>query len=884
MSRLLLLTVLFPCLSLGFSDDSSSTRYVLRAVRLQQEITVDGLLDERTWVGPAFSSFVQSDPVEGGVPTQQTDVWLAYDEHALYVAARLHDSRPESVSVRLARRDEFFQTDKFTVYLDGYRDRQTGSYFTVTASGVQIDGVLYNDEWDDNDWDGVWESATQVDEVGWTVEMRIPFSQLRFHDDREQTWGINFRRDISRNNEQDYVTFRPREGSGFVSRFSALIGIRDIQQTAGIEVTPYITTRAQFSPASPGDPFNDGSAYLPGAGFDLRTTIAGNLSLTATVNPDFGQVEVDPDVVNLSDFESFFPEKRPFFVEGSSLFSNFGRGGANSNWSFNFSNPNFFYSRRIGRSPHGSLPSADFADVPSGTNILGAGKVSGKVNQDLTVATLHALTNREYARISANGDRRSVELEPYTYYGVVRVQQNIADRRYGIGLLGTAVERFFGDDRLRQDMNRNAYVGGVDGWVFLDADRQYVINGWVTATNVTGTPQRVTDLQRSSMHYFQRPDARHVSVDTSATSLSGYAFRMMLNKQEGPWMLNAAFGGFSPGFNANDAGFIWRTDLLNGHVAAGYKWSEPTSWYRSASIRAATFATYSFGGQKTWHGYWMNSNLELTSYWSLFGGAAYNPPTMSDRTTRGGPLMFRPAGLEVFGGFNSDSKQNLVFETFFFQYLGGGGHDRNVEFWFSYRPTDGVQVSLSPGFSTARSDRQWVTSYEDAAAGGTFGSRYVFADFDQKTFSATLRLNWIFSPTLSLQVYTQALFSSGAYRNLKSLRRGSTDDFLVFGEEGSTILPDNPESPAEFMLDADGTGPGPLFVVDNPDFSRTSMRGNAVLRWQYAPGSALYVVWTQSRWDNLQDSGFFFRRSLNRLALAPAENIFMLKFTYWWNT
>jgi hypothetical protein len=869
----------------GLSEPTDTARVskTVLAVPITGSVSIDGMLSEAVWHRAGFEDFVQSDPIEGAPPGQRTEVWVAYDASAIYIGARLYDRHPDSISARLARRDDFIETDKFTVYMDGYKDGETGNFFTVTASGVQIDGVLYNDEWNNTNWDGVWESGTQIDDRGWTLEMRIPFSQLKFHDVQNQTWGINFRRDVARNNERDFLAYRPRDESGFVSRFGDLVGIRNIHARAGMEVIPYITTRAEYAPANAGDPFHAGSDYLPGAGFDIKTTVAGNLSLTATVNPDFGQVEVDPDVVNLSDFETFFPEKRPFFVEGSSIFR-FGNGGANNNWSFNFPSPNLFYSRRIGRPPQGSLPNADFVDAPIGTHILGAGKLSGKLNENLTVGMLHTLTNREYARLSQAGTIQRTEVEPYTYYGILRAQQNIQDRRYGIGLMLTGVRRFFGEQRLRSDLNSSAYVLGLDGWAFLDADREYVITGWAAGSRVTGSEDRMTALQRSSSHYFQRPDASHVSVDSSATSLVGSAFRIALNKQEGPVMLNAAIGAIDPGFDPNDAGFIWRTDLINGHIATGYKWSEPTDWYRSVAVRIAAFSSFDFEWNRTWLGYWSAAFIKLPSYWSISGGAVYNPPSISNRSTRGGPLMQRPDGIEVFGRFESDTRKKLSLESSLSSYQGGGGNDQNLNLGVKYRPTDGLELALSPGYGKARSDRQWVTSYDDQSATGTYGRRYVFADFDQETFSTTLRLNWVYSSEISLQLYTQVLFSSGEYTNLKSLANSGTDDFMVYGTEGSVVTPTDGPEPTEYLLDADGPGIAPVAVVSNPNFNRTSVRGNAVLRWQYAPGSALFLVWSQSRWSNEQTPGFTFRQSMNRLALAPAENIFMLKLTYWWNS
>jgi hypothetical protein len=367
----------------------------VRAVRLNAPITVDGQLNEAAWQGSeGIGAFVQREPVEGVPPTERTVVYLAYDDAALYVGARLYDSSPDSIVARLARRDNFASADRFMVFLDPYHDKRSGFYFAVNAAGTLYDGVLYNDDWDTDEWNGVWQGSSQRTSDGWTVEMRIPYSQLRFKKSEVQTWGINFKREIARKNEEDYLVYTPRNGSGFVSRFVNMAGINNVTPPRRFEALPYVTSRAELTHPASGNPFNDGSATTVSGGTDLKFGLGSNLTVDATINPDFGQVEVDPAVVNLSDFETFFPEKRPFFVEGSTIFD-FGYGGANNNWGFNWGSPDFFYSRRVGRAPQGSLPSNDFSDVPTGTSILGAAKLTGKVGS-WNFGMMHALTGRRW--------------------------------------------------------------------------------------------------------------------------------------------------------------------------------------------------------------------------------------------------------------------------------------------------------------------------------------------------------------------------------------------------------------------------------------------------------------------------------------------------------
>ena len=484
----------------------------VQAARCSERIVVDGQLTEAVWAGATpIGRLTQSDPTEGAAPTERTEVKVAFDDVALYVGARLYDTKPQGIQSRLARRDRWVSADRFTVFLDPHRDRRSGVYFGVNAAGTQYDGTLMNDDWRDDSWDGVWESWVARDNQGWTVEMRIPFSQLRFRDGARTGWGINFERIIARNNEHNLLAYTPRRGSGFVSRFPELQDLGTIRQPTRIELSPYASFRLD-NPGAAGDPFRPGWGTTPRVGADLKLGIGSHLTLDGTVYPDFGQVEVDPAVVNLSDREVFFPERRPFFIEGANLFTGFGTGGSRNFWGFNWPGPDLVYSRRIGRTPQGELPDNDYEEVPQATDILGAAKLTGKLGS-WNVGTLHAFTRREHARYSIAGVETRAEVEPLTYYSATRVQNEINGGRQGLGLISTVVARDFQGDTLRSELNRTGAVLGLDGWTFLDASKVWVITGWAAASRVTGSPARLVSLQENSVHYFQRPDATHVRVD-----------------------------------------------------------------------------------------------------------------------------------------------------------------------------------------------------------------------------------------------------------------------------------------------------------------------------------------------------------------------------------
>ena len=878
---LLFLIIIFSELTFASNPDSLQIRndnVKIHALRLSNQVQIDGMLNEPVWLtANGFENFIQRDPTEGAKPTEKTVLLVAYDNDALYIGARMYDSAPDSIVARLARRDEWVTSDHVTIYLDPYYDKRSGYFFTLNAAGTLVDGVLYNDSWDDESWDGVWEGKVNRDEDGWTAEMRIPFSQMRFNNSQSNIWGINFRRNIARKNEIDFLVYVPKTENGFVSHFAELNGMQQISSGGQMELVPYITARAEYIQNESGDPFNSGSEYIPGIGADFKMGVGSNLILNATVNPDFGQVEIDPAVINLSDVETFYPERRPFFIEGSKLFD-FGYGGANNYWGFNWGSPDFFYSRRIGKQPQGGVPDeVDYLEYPTGTHIIGAAKLTGKLDESWNVGTIQSITKKEFAHISVDGVQSNIEVEPIAYYGVVRAQNEINEGRQGIGIISTATVRDFDDNNLRDQANKSALSLGLDGWTFLDDSKTWVLTGWTGTSYVNGNTTRMIDLQESSRHYFQRPDADYLSVDSSATSLGGLAGRFYLNKQKGNFFVNTAFGFITPSFDVNDVGFMFRADQINWHAGAGYYWSDPTDFYRYFEVGAAIFQNYDFGGTKTWEGIFQFGYIEFLNYYSINWDLAYNPQTFNNTRTRGGPLTLNPGGYQADLSFASDGRKDWVLS------LGGGTYQGKPSYeWYSnvsleIKPLQNVSLIISPQFSRVFEYAQYVDTFVDPTATETYGKRYVFAELDQKTFSASIRLNWTFTPKLSLQLYMQPLISAGQYTNYKELADPGTYDFNTYGEGNSTFNPD------EVTADPDGDGPAEILEIGNPDFNVRSLRGNAVLRWEYLPGSAIYFVWTQTRSASEDIGEFQFEESFSKMMLTEPDNIFMIKVTYWIN-
>lgn len=880
----LLLILLLDIPHVMFASDNPSTNKI-EAVKVIESVSVDGLLSESVWKRPGFSALLQQEPDQGENPSQKSEVWIAYDDDAIYFAAKFFDNNPDSILARLVRRDFVWgdPSDGAVLYLDSYGDKRSGYFFYVNAAGTLADGILENDnKQTDLSWDAVWEGVPYIDKDGWSVEMKIPFSQLRFKETGMQVWGINVERFISRRAETDMIAYTPRNENGFTSRFPELIGIQGITPPTKLELLPYATGKAEYIGNDPNNPFNPGHNYRPGFGLDIRAGLSNSLTLNGTINPDFGQVEVDPAVVNLTDVETSFQEKRPFFTEGVNIYR-FGNGGTNNNWNFNWPGANIFYSRRIGRAPQGRLPDNDYADVPNGTHILGAAKISGRILDDWQIGTIQALTRRELADIDLGGQRSTFEVEPLTYYGIFRIRKDFNQGQQGFGVLSTYTNRFFKEQSLRNSLNKDAVVVGTDGWTFLDEERTYVLTGWTAISRITGDQQRMITLQRGAGHYFQRPDASYLKVDSSATSLTGYAGRLMLNKNRGQFSLNAAVGWLSPGFEVNDLGYGSYSDLINMHFAMNYRFTEPTSYYQNAGFNAAAFGNFDFGGNKTGQGYYLGTYITLVN---LYGGDfsfTYNPISYNARRTRGGPLTINPVSRSFNINLYSDIREWWVLSSG--GYLSSGDNLDSKEIYanIEFKITPTLTVRVGPDISKDNFNAQWIGAFTDITAQETFGKRYIFARLEQTTLATDIRADWIISPTLSFQVYMQPLIVSGKYSEFIALHKPKSYDFLKYGENGSTIVANtSPSGDIEsYSLDPDGTGPASSRTIGNPNFNYLSLRGSAVLRWEYLAGSTLYFVWTQNRQDIEPTGEFEFGRSIKNLFDLRSDNIFLIKLTYW---
>jgi hypothetical protein len=863
------------------SGPAPADSQALQARRAASAIVLDGRLDEADWQqAPAATGFLQRDPDQGRPATEPTEVRLLFDDHALYVGARLRDGSPERIARQLSRRDAVPEADSFTLYLDPHRDRRTGVVLQVSAAGVQRDAAIYDDNFEDDTWDAVWESAVAVDEGGWSVEMRVPFSQLRFATAGHE-WGVNARRVVHRKNESSWLTLVPKNENGLASRMGPLEGIEGIRPGRHLELLPYVAGRAELvEPATAGDPWNDGSRLFGSAGLDFKYGVSTGMALVGAVNPDFGQVEVDPAVVNLTAFETFFEEKRPFFTEGSQVFLRFGRSGASEYTTFFYPEPQLFYSRRIGRAPQGRAAGA-YVDSPTSTTILGAAKLVGRTKGGWNLGLLEAVTGREWARVaSATGEERDrVEVEPLTNYFAGRAQHALGPRA-SIGFIGTAVVRDLDTPSLDNLLATRAFLGGVDGHFSLDARRDWVVSGGLSGSTVSGSQPAVLRLQRAAQRYYQRPDAPHVSVDPTATSLSGWSGRVGLNKNNGNVTVNAGLWGISPGFEPNDLGYATQTDRGGAHALVQFRKLTPDGFTRSRRLYVAKWWTFNYGAESQGDGVQLTAGAQFRNFWQVDMTLGKSWNTWDDKLTRGGPTTIRPGIENLNLVAASDARRRFwVYASAALSNREFGGRSRTVSATLNYRPITSLTLSVTPSLLKSHVPAQYLSTVPDATATATYEARYVFGGLDQTEVSIPLRLNLVLSPRLSLQLYAQALLSNGDYPQIRELAAPRTYDFPVYGTDVGTIARD-PQLPV-YDIDPDGAGEARPFRIPVPDFNFKSLRVNAVLRWEFRPGSAAYVVWTQRRQDGRNPGEQDLVRDLGDLFGAPADDVFMVKLAWW---
>jgi len=825
------------------TSDSTTTAVAARANRAP---TIDGRNDDVVWrEAPQFSHFRQFQPKVNVAPSFRTEFQVAYDEKNLYAFVRMFDPHPDSIMHALSRRDVRGPSDQVKLIIDSYDDKRTGFEFAVNPDGVKRDFTISNDNQEDGSWNGIWEVETRVDSLGWTAEFRIPFSQLRYASVETHTFGFGVWRDIERYTERDSWPLYVPTRNGLASQLGRLTGLTGITTARRLEATPYAVTK-NVQRSMPNNRYE--RAQEISAGGDLKFGITPNVTLDATVNPDFGQVEADPAVLNLTAFETFLSERRPFFVEGTALYE----------FSLNCyivvdcsTNEGLFYSRRIGRAP--TLLNV-YGDVstPTSTPIAAATKLTGRTRSGLSFGVLNALTQRVEGVSDATA-------EPLTNYAVVRAQQDLRRGEAGISLIATAVNRSL-DEFTRPHLHSSAYALGAS---FRNRfyKQQYELAGQFAASRVGGSPEVIVRTQRNSTHYYQQP-GDELEVDPTRTSLAGHAEQIKFGKYGGGiTRFETSVVRQSPGFEVNDIGFLRRADILDWSTWGALTFQEARGIYRWAQVNGNHWQRWNTSGVQLENAMNFNGHMGLKNNWDVHLGSTFGglSEIYCDRCTRGGPPLRMSPGIFPWGGVNTDSRRtlsggmwvNLRFTD------EGKSHGGSVSPYFSVRVSPQLQANFSVDVSRDRNNTQWYDNIIDTS--GTI--HYTFAHLRQRTISMSTRLNYTMTRDLTFEFYGQPFLATGTY-----------SDFREVSDTPGAADYDDRFDPIEPAANA------------KTAFKLRQLRTNAVVRWEYRPGSTLFVVWAHGRQDDSnQNPGQSWRRDYRELFALHPDNTFLIKVAYWFD-
>ncbi len=837
--------------------------------RIQSEIQIDGKLDDEAWTQVEWGGdFVGHTPDFNVEPFQQTKFKILYDAKFLYVGIRALDSEPEEIVKRMSRRDGF-DGDFVEINIDSYGDKRTAFSFTASVSGVKGDEYVSNngDDWDST-WDPIWYLRTSIDDQGWVAEFKIPLSQLRFANKENHKWGIQFTRRIFRTEERS--TWQPVDPNapGWVHLFGELNGLKGIKPQKQLEIQPYVLASIEKFPKEEENPFRDTGEEMKGnLGLDAKIGITSDITLDVTVNPDFGQVDADPSAVNLSAFQLFFQERRPFFLEGSSLLTFGTSGGPN----------NLFYSRRIGGRPIGRLPDdVTYADFPSQTQILGAAKLTGKNAKGFSWGLLESFTNKEVIDVvDTAGVRRQEQVEPYTNYLVGRVQQDFDGGKTVIGAMVTNMNRINNEGFNLELAHTNAQSAGVD----IDhnfRDRKYGMELRFAMSRVEGSQGALYRTQTSSERFFQRPDNNHREVDSTRTSLVGSSLSISFGKRSGNWRWATGSNYRSPGLALNDIGFLRVTDNINNWIWTSYRVNKVTNLFRWQRYNMYMEQNMDFGGITTGSGINMNMNWEFTNYWGFNQGVWIGGNRVSNADLRGGPSITYPGNVNYWYWIGTNSRKNVRIG--FNNWFNWGRNDfrksSGVNLNINIRPLDAMQISISPSINWNRDDLQYISQRDFDGE-----TRYILGRVEQRTYSMSLRMNYNITPNLTLEYWGQPFIASGEYSQFKRVHEPNSENynqrFKIFEESEYAF---NEEDGIYEIFESGGTEAD--YSFGNPDFNVVQFRSNFVMRWEYIPGSIVFLVWANngSYFSNSRQNDFSDLSS--RLTGLESTNTFLIKYTY----
>jgi hypothetical protein len=829
---------------------------------------IDGKLDDECWKhGTWAGDYHQFTPNEGAKPTYPTEHNIQYDDKNLYIAFRAYDKDPKKIHRYAGVRDEIVG-DMVGVNFDSYHDYRTGFEFTVSAWGQKVDLVLFNpNNWDFN-WNAVWKTKVGMEDSAWVAEIEVPLSQLRYSNKDEQVWGMHTWRWIDRFQEESNWEKQTKTGPGMLYNYGDFIGIKGLKKSRRLELQPFVLGNLKTMEEEAGNPYTkDGRAWGGNAGLDAKIGVSSNFTVDLTVNPDFGQVESDPSVMNLTAFETFYDEKRPFFLEGLTIFD------------YKFDDQTLFYSRRIGHSPSLTVGSDDshFVKSPDMTTILSAAKFSGTTSNGLSVGLIQSVTSNEFARITdLQGNETKQKVEPLTNYTVARIQKGYNSGNTVIGGMVTSTNRFIKDEDL-QFLSQDALTGGLDllhHW----KDKEFFVSAKMMGSYIKGSQEAITALQESSARYFQRPDADYLNYDITRTSLSGLGGRIEVGKGSmGFWKYSASLSMLSPGLELNDLGYMKRADEILQTNNISYLITKPVSIFKTLSVGFVQSNTWNFNGT------YLGSSGEILfssmfkNQWSLTAQSTYYTKAYDTRILRGGYDMMMPSKLQLLGTLSSDPSKKVIasIESIYGSRASNSATDFMIMPGISVRPLSMLKISINATYEGSHDELQYVTTKDLLTA----GKRYILGTIDQKTLGLTFRVDLNLSPEFSIQYYGSPFISKGVYSELKRVTNPGAKKY----EDRFAVYQDPVYYNGEYELyDFDGGWPE-VYTVTNPDFNFHQFRSNLVAKWEYRLGSFIYLVWSTEKTENNDSSTSTFGDSFKMLRSVFPKNIFLIKLNYWFS-
>ena len=847
--------------------------YRTKPLNVEKPPVIDGLLDDTSWnIVEWTGDYIENEPDENTPPSYQTKFKIVYDQRFLYIGIRCYDGEPDKIVKRLSRRDGF-EGDWVEFNIDSYHDQRTAFSFGISAAGVKGDEFISDNgnNWDSS-WNPIWYAKTNIDSEGWTAEIKIPLSQLKFGNSNEQVWGLQSTRRLFREEERSLWQRVPQDSPGWVSEFGELWGLKNLEPQKQLEIQPYTVAKRETYEVEEGNPYRDGNDGKITGGLDAKIGITNDLTLDLTINPDFGQVEADPSAIALDGFQIFFREQRPFFVENKNIFDyRFSDSEAGNT----FGSDNLFYSRRVGRSPQGFPETSDneFVDQPDNTPILGAAKFSGKTKDGWSIGVLESVTAKKYAAIDNNGERRRETVEPLTNYFVGRLQKDFNERNTFVGGIFTATHR----DHLTEELDflhTSAYTGGLD-FKHQWNERDWYLEGNLIWSHVQGSTDAITNTQESIAHLFQRIGADHISVDPDKTSLTGTGGNLQIGKVgNGHWKFESGATWRSPELELNDIGFLRQADDIRHYTWIGYRTLKPDKTFRKLGLNYNHWSVWDFGGNHNSLRVNTNTWANFRNNWFANFGFNYEPIQYSNFALRGGPRLRLSPEIGFWSGLETDGRKKIRFGLFHNGNKGGDDsyNSYNIEFGATYQPTDALRISAFPSYGINNDKLQFIDNIDFNGE-----TRYLNGEIEQRTLSMSLRVNYTINPNLTIQYWGQPFISRGQYSNFKQVTNATAKDF----KDRFSTYSDN-----QILLDGDIYNVDENldgitdFSFDDPDFSFVQFRSNLVLRWEYIPGSEIFLVWSQdiSKSGNPQEA--LFRSLGNNIFGEQPTNIFLVKATY----